>query len=89
MSNVIELLERVGQDPDLRYGTSEMLEEALRGAGIEPALRAAILGNDIRKLEALLGAPPNVCCAVHQHEEEEEDGSDEEEEQKENQEESP
>ena len=73
MSNVIDFLERFGQDADLRYATSEMMEEALRGAGIDPALRAAILGKDQRTLEALLGAVPNVCCATHKEDEEEEE----------------
>lgn len=73
VSDVIEFLERFGQDADLRYATSEMLEEALQGAGIDPALRAAILGKDVRALEALLGAEPNVCCAIHREEDEEEE----------------
>ena len=73
MSDVIEFLERFGQDADLRYATREMLEEALQGAGIDPSLRAAILGKDVRALESLLGAEPNVCCAVHREEEEEEE----------------
>ena len=73
MSNVIDFLERFGQDADLRYATSEMMEEALRGAGIDPALRAAILGKDQRALEALLGAVPNVCCTTHKEDEEEEE----------------
>ena len=81
MSNVLDFLERYGQDAQLRYATREMLEEALRGAGIEPAVRAAILGNDQRALEALVGAVPNVCCTVHKEddEEEEEEEDDEEE----------
>ena len=79
MSNVIDLLERFGQDADLRYATSEMMEEALRGAGIDPALRAAILGKDPRELEALLGAVPNVCCATHKEDDEEETEEDDEE----------
>ena len=80
MSNVIDFLERFGQDADLRYATSEMMEEALRGAGIDPALRAAILGKNQQTLEALLGAVPNVCCVTHKEDEEEETEEDDEEE---------
>jgi DNA-binding transcriptional LysR family regulator len=73
VSDVIEFLERFGQDADLRYATTERLEDALRAGGIDPALRAAILGKDVRALEALLGAEPNVCCAVHREEDEEDE----------------
>ena len=80
MSNVIDFLERFGQDADLRYATSEMMEEALRGAGIDPALRAAILGKDQQTLEALLGAVPNICCTTHKEDEEEEETEEDEDE---------
>jgi hypothetical protein len=79
VSNVIDFLERFGQDADLRYATSEMMEEALRGAGIDPALRAAILGKDQQTLEALLGAVPNICCTTHKEDEEEEEETEEDE----------
>jgi hypothetical protein len=78
VSDVIELLERFGQDADLRYAAAEMLEEALRDAGIGPTLRAAILGNNVRALESLLGAEPNTCCAVHREDDEEEEEKEEE-----------
>jgi hypothetical protein len=80
VSNVIDFLERFGQDADLRYATSEMMEEALRGAGIDPALRAAILGKNQQTLEALLGAVQNVCFVTHKEDEEEETEEDDEEE---------
>jgi hypothetical protein len=79
VSNLIEFLERIGQDSDLRYAGSEMLEEALREAGIDPALRAAILGKDQRVIEDLIGAQPNICCTVHREDEEEEEPEEEEE----------
>lgn len=85
MSNVIEVLERFGQDAELRYAASDMLEEALRDAGLDPALKAAILGKDQRALEELIGVVPNVCCAVFkedEEEEEEEEGEEEGEEEK-------
>jgi hypothetical protein len=72
VSNVIDFLERFGQDADLRHAPDEAVAEALRSAGIEPALQAAVLDKDQRALEALLGADTNVCCMVFKEDEEEE-----------------
>ncbi len=80
MSNLIDFLERIGQDAELRYAGRDMLEEALRSAGIDPALRAAIIGKDQRALEALMGAQPNICCTIHKEDEEEEEEEEPEEE---------
>jgi hypothetical protein len=71
MSNVIDFLEKWGQDSQLRHATSADLEQALLRAGIEPAERAAILGADRCTLESLLGARSRVVCAVVAPEEEE------------------
>ena len=86
MLNVIDFLERMGQDADLKHASAEMLEEALRDSGIEPALRAALLGKDRRALEGLLGTQSTVCCIIFKddEEEEEEKPEDEDEEEKEN-----
>jgi hypothetical protein len=64
MSNFMKFLEQMGQDAQLRYATSEELEKALLRAQIEPAVRAAVLAGDRRELEMLLGATPNIFCAV-------------------------
>jgi len=83
VSNVIDFLERFGEDASLRHANEDAVAEALRTAGLEPALQAAILDRDQRKLEALLGADTNVCCMVNapeEEEEEEEEGEEEEEE---------
>lgn len=79
MSNVIDFLERFGQDADLRHATDEAVAEALRQAGIEPAVRAAIVDRDQQALEALLGADTNVCCMIYKEDEEEEETEEEEE----------
>ncbi|MBV8806951.1 MAG: hypothetical protein JO042_17965 [Sinobacteraceae bacterium] len=93
MSNVIEFLEQMGRDANLRYVTGLELEAALTQAGIEPNLQAAILDGDQRLLESLVGASHNICCMINppeeeeeheededeDHEEEEEDGGDDEE----------
>src|ERR1700753_2516098 len=83
VSNVIDFLERLGQDAELRDATSDEIHEALRVAGIEPQLRTAILGDDRQALEALLGADGNVCCVVFKEDEEEEEEEDEGEEEEE------
>jgi hypothetical protein len=71
VSNVIDFIERLGHDAELRCATAEEMERALRNAGIDPELRAAILGKDGQALSALLGATPNVCCLTHKDDEEE------------------
>lgn len=78
MTNVIDFLERLGQDARLRYASAEELDRALISAQIDPALRAALLGEDQRQLEALLGAATNVCCMVHAPEDDEEEAEDDE-----------
>jgi hypothetical protein len=80
VSNVIDFLERLGQDADLRHAADEAVAEALRNAGIEPAVQAAVLANDQRALEALLGADTNVCCMIYKEDEEEETEEEEEDE---------
>ena len=80
MSNVIDFLERFGRDADLRHATDEAVAEALRNAGIEPAVQAAIVDRDRRALEALLGADTNVCCMVYKEDEEEEETEEEDDE---------
>lgn len=69
MTDVIDFLERLGQDATLRRGT---LEHALNGAGLSAEVREALRKGDQRSLEALLGSR-NVCCMVHipMHEEDE------------------
>jgi hypothetical protein len=76
MSNVIDFLERLGQDAQLRYATRNELEAALTRAGIEPALRTALLDSDSDRssLESVIGASSNVCCLVNVPDEEEEEG---------------
>ncbi|HEY4367072.1 MAG TPA: hypothetical protein VGN07_07520 [Steroidobacteraceae bacterium] len=77
MANVIDFLQRLGQDAQLRHAAGTQLEEALEQAEIDPAVRAAILADDRSQLEALLGATTNVCCLVRPSEEEDDDEGDE------------
>jgi hypothetical protein len=83
VSNVIELLERFGQDADMRYASEDVIAEALGNAGIEPQLQSAILNKDQSALEALLGADTNVCCMIHTPDDDEEEEDEEHEDDKE------
>lgn len=75
MSNVVDLLERMGQSSRLQSLTGEQLAQELAQAGVEPAVQAAIVQQRPGQLEELLGASHNVCCLIHapQDEEPEED----------------
>jgi hypothetical protein len=64
MSNVIALLERIGQDARLRYATSEQLAQALKDVQID--------------LHTVLESSQVTCCLIHAPESDEEhDGVDE------------
>lgn len=62
--NIIDFLEKMGQDAELRNATDAELEAALKQAGIDGSARAAILWKDQRLLESLLHADTNVCCMI-------------------------
>ncbi len=80
MSNVIDFLERLGKDARLRHASDTEVAEALKLAGIEPAVLAALVSKDQGALERLLGADTNVCCLVNAPDEEEEETEEDEEE---------
>jgi hypothetical protein len=65
VSNVVDLLERMGRSSRTQTLTGEQLAQELAQAGIEPAVQAAILQQRPRQLEQLIGATANVCCMVH------------------------
>lgn len=73
MSNVIDLLERLGSDPSLRHASDATLEQALLDAQLDPSIREALMARDQRKLEMLLGATANVCCMIATPAQEEDD----------------
>lgn len=73
MSNVVDLLERMGRSSRLHSLTEEQLAQELAQAGIEPAVRTAIVQQRPRQLEELIGASKNVCCMVHAPQDDEPD----------------
>lgn len=78
MSDVIDFLEKMGQDAQLRHGSQDEVELALASAEIAPELQAAILAQDQTRLETLLGQAP--LCVVFWPGEEEDEEEDETEE---------
>ena len=87
MFDVIDFLERMGQDAQLRHASQDEVELALTSAKIDPELRVAILARDEQGLQALLGQDP-FCCLINpakpEEEQEECDGSCEDGEEKNN-----
>jgi hypothetical protein len=62
--DVIDFLETLGQDAQLRYASQDEVGSALAGAEMEPALQAAILAKNGPGLQALLGQDP-FCCLIN------------------------
>jgi hypothetical protein len=60
MLDVIDFLEKLGQDSSLRHTS---LDSALAQAQLSPQVRAALASGDQDALRALLGSG-NVCCMV-------------------------
>jgi hypothetical protein len=72
MSDVIDFLERAGQDALLRRASYVEVELALANAQLEPELRTAILDRDPSRLGAWLGRGPLLCMQFPGKEDEEE-----------------
>lgn len=73
MTDVIEFLQKIGQDAQLRHGAQDDLERALAAAELAPDLNAAILSRDQSGLEALMQHAP-ICGYLLPGREGEEDG---------------
>ncbi|WP_449428264.1 hypothetical protein [Rhodanobacter umsongensis] len=78
MTDVIDFLEQMGQDAQLRHASQDEVELALTSAEIAPELQAPILVNDPAQLETLLGQVPLCAMFFPGQEDEEEGGEDEE-----------
>lgn len=74
MSNVIDFLERMGQDSELRYANTSVLALTLANTAIDPVFRSAIASGSSRQLERSLGAASNVCAVIFPVESEERTG---------------
>ncbi|HEY6644852.1 hypothetical protein [Povalibacter sp.] len=65
MTNLLNFLERMGSDANLRGAAGKNLALVLSDAGIDGAASRAILTADRSALESLLGASANVFCSLH------------------------
>lgn len=77
MSDVVEFLERIGQDAPLNRASHDELERELAGTVLDPAVQEAILAKDGFKLRSLLKIAPNAGYLVPGEEQEEEREEDE------------
>jgi hypothetical protein len=80
MSSIIDFLERMGSEAQLRDASPEELELALGETEIEAPLRTAILNKDTFELQALLRQMPLFAVQLDPDEDEDEDEEEEEDE---------
>lgn len=66
MSNIIDFLEIMGQDANLRYASAGDMQRMLADIQVDPEMRGAVLATDQVRLTALAGAK-NVCCMLACH----------------------
>lgn len=78
MSDVIDFLERMGQDAQLRHASHDEMESAMSSSGVAPVVQTALLAKDQSQLEALLGRVP-LCAVYFPGQEDEEQGDETEE----------
>ena len=64
MSNVTDLLERLGSEARLRHANRDEIEAALRLSTLSPELQSCIANGDGKQLERLLGVDSNTCCLI-------------------------
>lgn len=77
MTDIIDFLEKLGQDSQLRHADSGEIRQALTEAGIDRLAAAAIVAGDESKLAEQLAARSDLCCLVYaprREDEEEEEG---------------
>lgn len=73
MSNVVDFLQRAGEDSQLRYASCSGLEQALAETNIEPALREALLKGDATRLATLVGSRLDMCGFIFAPQDEDEE----------------
>lgn len=64
MADVIDFLEKMGQDAGLRHAPDAVLEQAMCDAQMNDRARAALMSGDRAAIEAAIGTQHNVCCMV-------------------------
>lgn len=64
MTEIIDFLEKLGQDAQLRHAGCGEISAALAAARIDKVAAEAILAGDERTLAAHLAARSEVCCLI-------------------------
>lgn len=70
MTDVIDILERIGSDAALRDAPRQALEQALAAEPIDETVRAAMLSGDSVELQSLMGAGAQFSVIMPSEEEE-------------------
>src|SRR5690242_3221787 len=70
MADVIDFLERMGQDAALRHAPEAVLEQAMRDAQMSARARAALMSGTRAAIQAVVGAENSVCCMIYAPEQE-------------------
>ena len=65
MADVIDFLERMGQDAALRHAPEAVLEEAMRDAQMGSRERAALMSGNREAIQSVAGAQANICCMIN------------------------
>lgn len=73
MSNVIQLLERLGEEANLSDHTLENLKQQMQDLELSELTQKAILEGDSSALESLLNLAPIICGIVAEEDEDDED----------------
>ncbi|MGN2253637.1 hypothetical protein ACFWZ4_09685 [Frateuria sp. GZRe12] len=79
MTDVIDILERMGSDAALRDAPREGLERVLAAETIDETMRAAMLSGDSAELQSLMGAGAQFSIIMPSEEEAPADGEEDEE----------
>ncbi|WP_076414597.1 hypothetical protein [Shewanella sp. UCD-KL12] len=77
MSNIIQLLERMGQDSELQ--TEQSFEQAIQESALTSELKQSLLNRDEINLKRELDVCPDVVCIMLPAEDEEKEKEDSEE----------
>ena len=64
MTEIIDFLQKLGQDAQLRHAGYGEIRAALAAARIDKVAADAILAGDERTLAQYLAAPSEVCCLI-------------------------
>jgi hypothetical protein len=70
MTDVIDILERMGSDAGLRDAPRQELEQVLTAERIDESVRAAMLSGDCAGLQSLMGAGAQFSVIMPSEEEE-------------------